>query len=73
MINQLAPGQPSSLSDRIFPTSRTTLHWADCMEWLDLQKAEAFHGVITDPPYGMIEYTEEQLAKRKAGNSLIST
>jgi site-specific DNA-methyltransferase (adenine-specific) len=39
----------------------------DAFEWLDKAKPNSFEAVVTDPPYGLIEYSEEQLSKRKAG------
>lgn len=51
-----------------FRSKLTTLYLADCLEWIDEQASNTYHGVVTDPPYGMIEYTEEHLAKRKAGH-----
>ena len=50
-----------------FHTSYTSLYLADCLQWLSEQEANSLHGVVTDPPYGMIEYTEEQLRKRESG------
>jgi DNA modification methylase len=44
-------------------------YWhADCFEWLQDCEPEQFHGVVTDPPYGLVEYTEEQIAKRRNGH-----
>ncbi|HTL40767.1 MAG TPA: DNA methyltransferase [Pseudolysinimonas sp.] len=40
---------------------------ADSLEWLALQPECSIHGVVTDPPYGLIEYTPEQLVKLRAG------
>jgi DNA modification methylase len=43
-------------------------YWkADCFEWLEECEPEQFHGVVTDPPYGLVEYSEEQVAKRRNG------
>ncbi|HUT68891.1 MAG TPA: DNA methyltransferase [Dehalococcoidales bacterium] len=48
-------------------TKLTVLFHADCLNWIDTQEENSYHGVVTDPPYGIIEYTEEQLEKRKSG------
>lgn len=40
----------------------------DAFEWLADAAACSIHAVVTDPPYGLVEYTEEQLEKRKNGN-----
>jgi DNA modification methylase len=39
----------------------------DSFEWLDAAKPCSIEAVVTDPPYGVVEYTEEQLRKRKTG------
>src|SRR5579864_1255637 len=43
------------------------LYLADCMEWLKHSPKNSFHAVITDPPYGMVEYSEKELKKLKKG------
>jgi site-specific DNA-methyltransferase (adenine-specific) len=40
----------------------------DAFEWLSKRKAESIHAVVTDPPYGIIEYLPDQLHKRRNGN-----
>jgi site-specific DNA-methyltransferase (adenine-specific) len=44
-----------------------TLFHADCFDWLERQAANSLHAVVTDPPYGLFEYTEEQVAKLRGG------
>jgi len=39
----------------------------DAFEWLATCADNSIHAVVTDPPYGLIEYTDEELAKRKNG------
>lgn len=39
----------------------------DAFDWLDSAQACSIEAVVTDPPYGLIEYSEEQLRKRKSG------
>src|SRR2546426_1844590 len=43
------------------------IHLADCMEWLPTSAENSFHAIITDPPYGMIEYSEKELRKLRIG------
>lgn len=60
-----------SASARIEPTFRSgQALWfeADCLEWLTGRAPNSIHGVVTDPPYGIVEYHPEQLAKRANGN-----
>ena len=44
------------------------LHYIDALDWLDLRSENSIHAVVTDPPYGLIEYHPDQLAKRHNGN-----
>lgn len=46
---------------------KATLHHADCMTWLRAQARQSIHAVVTDPPYGLFEYTDVQQAKLRAG------
>lgn len=47
----------------IFTCGRAALHQTDCFEWLRVQKEQTVHAVVTDPPYGLFEYSPEQQAK----------
>lgn len=40
-----------------------SLYQANCLEWMDLRPANCIHAIVTDPPYGLKEYTSEE--KRK--------
>ena len=43
------------------------IYRADCFEWLAAAPANSVHAVVTDPPFGLIEYTSDELAKLKNG------
>jgi DNA modification methylase len=43
------------------------LYHADCFDWLAQQPPESIHAVVTDPPYGLLEYTAEQQRKLRTG------
>jgi DNA modification methylase len=45
----------------------STLCHADCFEWLRNREPNSVHAVVTDPPYGLFEYTSEQQAKLRNG------
>lgn len=49
-----------------FSSGQTTLFHADCLDWLRLRERNSVHAVVTDPPYGLFEYTDEQQAKLRA-------
>ena len=39
----------------------------DCIVWLSQQPEMSIHGVVTDPPYGMVEYTSKEQEKLRRG------
>jgi site-specific DNA-methyltransferase (adenine-specific) len=39
----------------------------DAFDWLESSKPQSVEAVVTDPPYGLLEYSDDQLAKRKSG------
>ena len=41
---------------------------ADCFEWLGRVAENTIHAIVTDPPYGVVEYDFDQLEKRANGN-----
>ena len=43
------------------------LHFGDALTLLRLLEPTSVHAVITDPPFGLVEYTPEQLKKRREG------
>ena len=43
------------------------LYHADCRSWLTEREPASIHAVVTDPPYGMLEYSQKELAKLRAG------
>ncbi|MBV9706552.1 MAG: site-specific DNA-methyltransferase, partial [Chloroflexi bacterium] len=40
----------------------------DCLEWLDEQPENSFEAIVTDPPYGLKEYSEKEQLKLRRGN-----
>lgn len=50
-----------------FTFGKATLVHADCFDWIEKQQSNSFHAVVTDPPYGLHEYTTEQQAKLRNG------
>lgn len=43
------------------------IHQVDAFAWLGAAEPCSLHAVVTDPPYGLIEYTPRELAKMKNG------
>lgn len=46
---------------------KATLFHADCFDWLEKQEDNSIHAVVTDPPYGLHEYTPDQQLKLRNG------
>ncbi len=53
--------------DPAVEVGKAKLYHADCFEWLAGQKPNSIHAVVTDPPYGVVEYTQKEVAKLRAG------
>ena len=39
---------------------------ADCFQWMPTQPEESITAIVTDPPYGVREYTAEELEKQRS-------
>ena len=50
-----------------FHYGRATLVHADCFDWLDRRGDETIHAVVTDPPYGLKEYSRKEQRKLRRG------
>jgi DNA modification methylase len=50
-----------------YRNSSYTLHNTDAFEWLKSQRANSFHAVVSDPPFGVLEYSASQINKRRSG------
>ena len=51
----------------VFERRKAILYHEDCFDWLDRRKAKSVHAVITDPPYGLVEYSDTEQRKLKEG------
>lgn len=52
---------------RSFRYEQSELINGNCIDWFHLQKDCTIHAVVTDPPYGLHEYTDEQQEKLRSG------
>lgn len=50
-----------------FSYEKAALHHGDCFEWLQKRPAHSIHAVVTDAPYGLLEYTPEEQTKLRNG------
>lgn len=55
------------MTEPAFTTGHARLFRGDCFEWLESQEPNSIHGVVTDPPYGLVEYSPKEVAKRRSG------
>jgi DNA modification methylase len=46
---------------------RYSLCLTDCLEWMDSRGPNSIHAIVTDPPYGLKEYTGIEKAKLRKG------
>lgn len=62
--------RPKASPWRVFttPSGLVQVIEGDCLEWLAEQPDHSFHAVVTDPPYGILEYLPEQLRKLREGH-----
>lgn len=60
-------GDGDGLAKPAFATGLATLYRADCFTWLAAQEPASVHAVVTDPPYGLLEYTEKEQSKLREG------
>ena len=52
---------------RNFSFGKSLVVESDCLNWLRDQQANTIHAVVTDPPYGLFEYSSEQQEKLRNG------
>ncbi len=50
-----------------FSFGDATLHLGDCSTWLEGQLANSIQAVVTDPPYGLVEYSDVEQDKLRQG------
>jgi site-specific DNA-methyltransferase (adenine-specific) len=43
------------------------LYLADCLDWMDSRAPKSIHAIVTDPPYGLKEFTPIEKAKLRKG------
>jgi hypothetical protein len=44
-----------------------SLYQADCLEWMDRHTGIRVHAIVTDPPYGLKEYSPDEKRKLRNG------
>lgn len=51
----------------MFKHGQAKLILEDCLQWLGNRPERSIHAVVTDPPYGLVEYTSLEKEKLRAG------
>ena len=51
----------------VYEFDQCRLYQNDCMRWLTSREPESIHAVVTDPPYGLVEYNALNQAKLRQG------
>ena len=51
----------------VFTTGNAEIMHGDCFDWLQQQPDQSIYAVVTDPPYGLQEYTQKEQDKLRAG------
>ncbi len=46
---------------------KAKLYNASCFDWMHRCDAHSIHAIVTDPPYGLLEYTESEQTKLRKG------
>ncbi len=48
--------------------ARYNLYLADCLSWMEKRAEKSVHAIVTDPPYGLREYSPEEKEKLRNGH-----
>ena len=54
---------PDARPEARYVIGRATLIETNCFDWLRAREARSIHAVVTDPPYGLLEYSHVEQAK----------
>jgi DNA modification methylase len=58
---------PHELGTALSKSKRYSIHLADAFEWLQAREENSVHAIVTDPPYGVKEYTDIEKTKLRSG------
>jgi site-specific DNA-methyltransferase (adenine-specific) len=53
---------------KVFSHGQAELYAGDCIDWLRQREPQSVHAVVTDPPYGLVEYAPDQQRKMRSGH-----
>ena len=58
---------PSGEFTPVHRHGRSELYHGDCLEWLKARGPLSIEAVVTDPPYGLVEYSKKEQEKLRTG------
>jgi len=61
------PFEDASGPEAVYEWKRVRLFQRDCVRWLHAQPTCSVHAIVTDPPYGFVEFSKENQAKLRNG------
>jgi DNA modification methylase len=59
---------PAKIALPSFKVGNATMLHGNCFDWMHECKPHTIHAVVTDPPYGLIEYTDAEQTKLRSGS-----
>ena len=62
-----APARQAPPGLASFHHGRAALFLDECNAWIDRRESNSIHAVVTDPPYGLLEYSDAEQDKLRAG------
>jgi site-specific DNA-methyltransferase (adenine-specific) len=60
-------GRPRAEPKATHALGQATLVHTDCFDWMRGRDARSVHAIVTDPPYGLLEYSHSEQAKLRSG------
>jgi DNA modification methylase len=51
----------------VFKVGQASLFHGSCFDWMSKCEPHSLHAVVTDPPYGLVEYTDKEQEKLRKG------
>lgn len=65
----IGAAKPKVPAVEVLSYAKASLFQGDCFDWLAARKPSSIHAVVTDPPYGLVEYSGKEQAKLHGGNA----
>lgn len=66
-LNVRPVSEPRVQTESTFEIGYARLVHSDCLSWLSRREPNSIHAVVTDPPYGLKEYSDDEQVKLRAG------